>query len=206
MPAEWPLSFSALLRLPSLRHLHVRGKLFGAWGDRRSPPFSLNTSLASMRHLTRISLFMSEYPPNSFDATELKLLATLPVLASLVMHHVIFGSGDEETLAEWLALRGDKQGRKRNAREQNEKDGKEAVEAGEAEKTERNEPSHRRKEDDPNLLKRWSPLLLFLHALATKPSFVHLRLDNCDLIPFVLDNMAVWPHLLSLSRGGAEQA
>ena len=43
-----------------------------------------------------------------------------------------------------------------------------------------------------------SALLLFLHALASKPSLVHLDLISCDITPFVLDHMPVWPHLLSL--------
>ena len=53
--------------------------------------------------------------------------------------------------------------------------------------------------NDPSLPQRYSPLLLFLHALAAKPAFVHLRLLHCDLTRFVLDHMPLWPHLLSLA-------
>ena len=171
MPAEWPLSFSTLLRLPSLCHLHVRGKLFGCWGERRPEPSPFITSLASLHHLTRITLFMSTYPPNSLDAIELRLLSTLPALASFTAQDVIFGDGNEETLAEFLVVSGEKQSsKKRKASEQNEKEGKQVVEAEEAETTERSSPSEQRKRNDLNLLKRWTPLLLFLHALAAKPA------------------------------------
>ena len=51
---------------------------------------------------------------------------------------------------------------------------------------------------DPSLPRTYSALLLFLHALASKPSFVHLDLSHSDLASFVLDHMPVWPYLLSL--------
>ena len=50
---------------------------------------------------------------------------------------------------------------------------------------------------DTSLAQRHSPLLLFLHVLAAKPSFVYLQLDY-GLTPFVFDHMPVWPHLLCL--------
>ena len=52
--------------------------------------------------------------------------------------------------------------------------------------------------NDPGLPEKHSALLLFLYALATKPSLVHLELIQCGITPFVLDHMPVWPHLLSL--------
>ena len=60
--------------------------------------------------------------------------------------------------------------------------------------------AYRRQEgpNDPSLPLKRSALLLLLHALAAKPSFVHLELVCCDITPFVLDHMPVWPHLLSL--------
>ena len=50
---------------------------------------------------------------------------------------------------------------------------------------------------DPSLPQKHSALLLLLHALASKPSFVHLQIIAA-LNPFVFDHMPVWPHLLSI--------
>ena len=56
--------------------------------------------------------------------------------------------------------------------------------------------------NDPSLSQRHSPLLLFLHALASKQSFVHLKVHDGpvapSVTPFVMDNMPMWPHLLCL--------
>ena len=159
------------------------------------------TSLASLRHLTRITLQHG----GELEAWELQLLCTLPVLASFAARFISFAAGSEETLAEWQAVTGQKkQGRKRKAR-----DGDEAEEAdSQADEDEqaqheneqragRDAPQHDPAEPSPP--QRHSPLLLFLHALAAKPSFVHLRLELCYLTPYVMEHMPVWPHLLCLA-------
>ena len=43
------------------------------------------------------------------------------------------------------------------------------------------------------------PLLLFLHALAAKPSLRALHLYACGITPYIMDHMPVWTHLLCLS-------
>ena len=66
--------------------------------------------------------------------------------------------------------------------------------------SERNGPVFGRLEaaSGPSLALRHSPLLLFLHSLAVKPSFVHLSLETCWITPYVMDHMPVWPHLQCL--------
>ena len=62
-----------------------------------------------------------------------------------------------------------------------------------------------RSQDDDSLLQRDSPPLLLFHALARKPSFVHLQLDSCGISPHLVDHMPVWPHLLCLSVYGNDE-
>ena len=178
------------------------------------------TSLASMRLLVCISLMYG----NSLNPRELKLLSSLPVLASLVLQGMQFDAGDEETLAEWLAVSSKKQGMKRKLEVEGEAGDEKELEAaeGKAEVDEDEEGdelfelmfgSCRRLEEqaqlehdediygeledpfDPSLPQRHSLLLLFLHALASKPLFVHLRLHNhYDIDAFVMDHMPVWSY------------
>ena len=144
--------------------------------------FPRTSSLASMHHLTQVSLWNAA----QLGIEDLKLLSTLPALASFAVENVQFDKGNEETLREWLAVSAVHRGTKRKAEE---------VEGAEEEK----EPERRENPHGPSLPQRHSPLLLFLHALATKPSFVRLRLEECDVAPFVCDHMSVWPYLLSFS-------
>ena len=103
---------------------------------------------------------------------ELQLLSTLPALASSAATSAQFWRGGHDTLYEWMVVRDRQRGTRRRA-----------VEAGVAEVK----------------AQRHCTLLHFLHALAAKPSFVHLKLESCVVTTYVLDHMPVWPHLLSLS-------
>ena len=102
--------------------------------------------------------------------SDLKLLATLPSLVSFTAEYMDFEDGNEETLSEWLAVRCARQGFKRQRSEE--------------------------KLRVTTAMKRGSPLLLFLHALAVKPSLVRLAIRGCDhLTPTVMYHLPVWPHL-----------
>ena len=162
-----------------------------------------------MRQLTRLQLGRG----GLLQLHSLQLLATLAVLASLCLWACQFEWGDEQMLAQWLAigaaLHSGSACRKRKAGD--------AVDdgdnAGESKEDERGE--ERRVNDDsavvyeryspdedpndPALPQRHSSLLVFLHQLAAKPSLVHLQLDQCGLNPFVMDHMPVWPHLRCLT-------
>jgi len=148
------------------------------------------------------------------------LLSTLPVLSSFAAEFMHVEDGNEETLAEWLAVSArEKRGAKRKARdgedgaEEEDKEQEESKaelqhsedeEEGEEEKQPEFDPYghvYGTPEDpnDPSLPQRHSPLLLFFHALASKPSFGHLKLDHCGVTPFIMNHMPVWPHLLCLS-------
>jgi len=203
-PASLSASFDSLVRFPNLRHLYASHYFVAA-----SVPSSLLTSLAALRHLTRIELTSG----GSLDGADMRLLATLPALASFTAKGLCFGGGSAETLAEWLAVCGKKQGLKRKAEDDAEEEDMEDAEGKEEVQDDEDEDEEEEKEeynynhdcdsaqedpDDPSLPQRYSPLLLFLHALASKPSFVHLRLGACFLTSFVMDHMPVWPHLQCL--------
>ena len=208
--AELPLR--SLLHFPNLRRLSTSYHVFD--NDEASNPLAAPlTSLASLRHLTRISLHYH----GSLDDWALKLLSSLPVLASIEVVRSRFVAGSEETLAEWLAVSSRKDSRKRKMEQDG--DGDEVKETADT-KAEIDEDEVDDEEDagvdfdrrlnggredpnDPTVPRRHSPLLLFLHALASKPSFVHLMLYDGpvypSVTPFVMDNMPMWPHLLCLS-------
>ena len=191
---EWPSPIPSLHLFPILRS--VRMDHLGHSPAVRQPyPFPPVTSLASLRHLTQVSLGSSE----PLDIGYLKLLASLPALSSFTARKMSFGPGNEETLREWLAVSATRRGTKRKAEEGIE------VEEEKAPGIEANTHPAREDPSDLTLLQRHSPLLLFLHHLAAKPSLVHLRLQNCDLTPFVFDRMPVWPHLLCLSLEHSEE-
>ena len=207
------LLLASLHHFPNLRHVsafhHVSIK--HAVSKPSPPPV---TSLASLRHLTRITLLVYQ----SLDDWALKLLSSLPVLASFVAEWAQIETGSEETLAEWLAVSSKRSTKRKLAEDQDgdekkqeEQSSKAEVKEGDADEDEEDAQFDLEQsycvtpEDpfDPSLPQRHSPLLLFFHALASKPSFVHLKLVDNDshpsLTPFVLDNMPVWPHLLCLS-------
>ena len=233
MPADWPLTLASLLRYPNLRRLHAEDSLFARLGDRRQQqqqqqhpsPSALSPSLSSMRHLTRLSLFIPYGDPLRVE--DMRLLATLPVLASFEARHTKFARGNRTTQQQWQALTASQQPRRATRKaeqlgsreadkEDDERQHEEEEEEGEQEE---NKAQQRQHEDDdseeeadvygdyepwelphdPSLPRKYSALLLFLHTLATKPSLVHLVLDSCRITPFVLDHMPVWPQLLSLS-------
>ena len=161
----WPSLIPSLHLFPHLRSVSVSHR-----GEGHQPyPFPPVTSLASLRYLTQVSLWHA----GQFATEGLKLLSTLPALASFVTKGLTFKAGSDETLREWQAHVEEQSGTLLPPRA---------------------DPNH------PDLLlQRHSPLLLFLHALAAKPSLVHLHLERCGLTPFVCDHMPVWPHLLCLS-------
>ena len=183
---DWPLLFPSLHLFPNLCCLSIIDVREG----RQPYPFPSVTSLASLRYLTQVSLWWS----GQLAIGDLKLLSTLPALASFTVEVTSFETGSEETLREWLAVSAQKRGKKRKAQE--------VEEVAEEEKVPLiglHQPQRREEPTDPSLPQRHSPLLLFLHALAAKPSFVHLQVKQCNLTPFVCDHMPVWPHLLCLS-------
>ena len=185
---EWPSPIPSLHLFPHLRSVRM-ADLDNSPG-RQPYRFPSVTSLASLRHLTRISLWWVE----QLDISDLKLLSTLPALASFTAVQMSCDGGTNETLREWLAVSAKKQGTECKA------DGVEQVKEEEKAPLIRlHQPGWREDPNDASLSRRFSPLLLFLHTLAAKPSFVHLRLQNCDLNPFVFDHLPVWPHLLCLS-------
>ena len=210
---QWrPHSLSCLLLYPRLHHfhtshfprhphsfMHIRRVLNSAQNS-VSPPVS---SGASMRHLTRISL----HSGRALTVSELRLLTSLPVLASFAMEEMHFEEGNEETLAEWLEVSSKQQGTKRKVRDDEDADDSKTEVQQDARA---GHPAASVGSSEPNLPLRYSSLLLFLHALAAKQSFVHLRLEQCHttphvmvnlvgIAPYVMDHMPVWPHLLCLS-------
>jgi len=111
-----------------------------------------------------------------------------------------FGAGSAETLREWLAVSGKKRGLKRKADDDAEqKEHEEGKAEGQASEEEQECGDYDLSQDDCNQPQLYSPLLLFLHSLAAKPSFVHLELHHCHITPFVMDHMPVWPYLLCFS-------
>ena len=185
-----PFSFASLPLFPNLRHVY---------GLHAIPPEHVPdlTSLASLRHLTRVSLYMA----GCLEVWKLRLLVALPVLASFAAQYTSFEAGSAETLREWQAVRAGKPGAKRavcDAAEEDQHD--EQKEGAGSERVDREEDGRSSEGAyDLSLAQRHSPLLLFLHALAAKPTLVHLRLHSCGLTPFVLDHTPVWPYLLCLN-------
>ena len=150
------------------------------------------------------------------DGWALKLLSSLPALASFEAALTSSVGGSEATLAEWLAVSSKRDGKKRQKDQDDEEvkeedaSGRAAIAGDEANAREdarlafdQRLNGGRENPTDPSLPQRHSPLLLFFNALASKPSFVYLRLlDNARaslLSPFVMEHMPVWPHLLCLS-------
>ena len=148
-----------------------------------------------------------------------RLLATLPVLASFTLSCVHIESGNEETLRQWQALSQPAAEHRMGKVEQLTEGNDERVQehkVGEMDKNEAEEDAdgdggeggpkanewHQEDASDPSLIRKHSALLLFLHALANKPSLVHLKLAYFHLPPFVFDRMPEWPHLLSLEMDG----
>ena len=191
MPDDWPLFLSSLPLFPQLRSVHAEREVFTSHKQRQAEPCPRFTSLISMRQLTRLTLSMG----GVLQLRDLQLLATLPALASLALERMHFEAGDEATLSQWQALSAQPHSSAASA------DGKREAEA-EADEQQQplNEDAH-----DPALPLQHSPLLIFLHHLAVKPSLVLLRLQGCGLSPFVMDRMPVWPHLLCLSVEGNHQ-
>ena len=109
-----PWSFASLPLFPKLRQLYSQHTA------ERQPVLGL-TSLASLRHLTRISLHMTA----TLDVWKLQLLAALPVLVSFAAEHTSFEAGSEETLAEWQAVSASKRGTKRKDVAEEAEDGQE---------------------------------------------------------------------------------
>ena len=170
-----------------------------------------------------LPLFVVPAPPHPpvidmcrpVHAIALSLIATLPALASFAAMSMHFEDGSEETLQQWQALTILKPQQLRNAKRKAQQLGEAETEEPEQEvvetkaKEEEADDSQECAEaeldwevedpNDPLLPQKHSALLLFLHALASKPSLVHLELAFCGLTPFVLEHMPVWPNLLSLN-------
>ena len=215
-------SFSFLSSFPNLRHVRLQAAFKALENDRLRLSPSAH-SLASLHHLTRLSLHMV----GGIRVHDLEALSTLPALVSFTASCLRFEEGNEATLRLWKAVAPEslsaQQGIQQNIRgEEEEEDddeeemGKDEEEGEEEEEDEGDVSQFEPQEvpDDASLLqrysplllllhalslsRRYSPLLLFLHALSLKPSFVHLALTSCDLTPFVMDHMPMWPHLLCL--------
>jgi len=210
-----PASLDSLVRFPNLRRLYNLSPHFVPRDRHSTGLTSPLASLAGLRRLTRITFNCG------FLALEhLRLLSTLPVLASFGAQSIRFEAGNEETLTEWLAVSCKKKGTKRRlgkdeAKDESdeEREGKEEgqedegndMEDGEEKETDVSGYDTPEDPNDPSLPQRYSPRLLFFHALAIKPTFVHLKLDRCDITPFVMGHMPVWPHLLCLSVRSLER-
>ena len=202
------LPCSSLVLFPHLRHALMR--------PIQEPSLAAAvTSLASMRHLTRLSL--AGYGLLSKD--DLQLLTTLPALASLEVSQLHFPLGDEESLRDWQALTVGQQsggGGEWNAEDEAAKGEQQEELEGELDEHSRGDEVEWGEEDqqatqdsdddlftddadNPDLPLHHSALLLLFHQLAAMPSLVRLQLEHCDITPFVMDHMPVWPHLRCLS-------
>ena len=172
---------------PNLRHVRITNE--GLHWRQQPSIVPAVSSFHSLRHLTRLSLDLAGYE----DARELMLLSTLPALRSFEAECMHFSDGTDETLSEWLAVSAGRQALSPSSCStlSSPSTTHAVVAVGHKRKAEEDE--------DPARRLRCSPLLLFLRALAVKPSLVHLRLDSCGLTPFVLEHMSVWPHLRCLS-------
>ena len=193
-PAACILSVASLVSLPSLRRLsstHFASSHLSrvSTSVEANPPARAAPSLSSMRYLTRIALCST----GTLDIGELRLLSTLPALVSFEAQFAQFEESSEETLTELLALTLKQQNTPRKPLTDDANVSK-VDEGGVRAATEVDGDEDIVEEEE-----RCSPLLLFLYALAAKPSFVHLNLDSCNLSPFVMEHMPVWPHLQCLS-------
>ena len=213
---DCPASIAHLISFPSLRYVHCDKELLprhqrAGHTAIACSPITSTPSLSSMRHLTRVSLLGGEL------TEDMRLLLTLPTLASFSAHDMTFTSGSDDTLRQWQAFTIGKEQQQRSGKrkadqlagggdDDDEEDAVNTVDDVKEGKGGENQRDYSAAEDDereedandPNVARRRSALLLFLHALAAKPSLVHLDLGSCGLTPFVLDHMPVWPYLLSL--------
>ena len=182
LPDDWSSPFLSLVLFPNLRHLRFSTDSLIVRSP--SPPVA---SFHSLRHLTRRSHLTGCL---NLDSRDLKLLSTLPALQSFTAEHARFGKGNVDTLRQWRADTVETPPHSSLSPSVSSPllAPTAAVAVGQERKAE---------EDDPRVIHQ--PLLLFLHALAPKPSFVHLRLFGCDIDPFVVEHMPVWPHLRCLS-------
>ena len=169
------VGLDSLVRFPNLRRLRLQRDCF--------PPLRFHfpvQSLSSLRQLTRVSVFSLQ-----LSILEQRLLFSLPALASFTAQSVSLETASQETVQEWLTLRGERLDSARS-------------ESGRADLQAHPGASDANKvniADNMHLI----ALLLFIHALAAKPSLVRLRLGECYLSQFAMDHMPVWPHLLCLS-------
>ena len=203
-------TFASIARCPHLRRVDTTYKPFSAQGACQHTASVLITpplTLLPMRYLICLSLFVV----GEIRVVDMRLISTLPVLKSFGACRAKFESGSEDTLQQWQALTANKQGRGKRKADQLSGDGLEQDMQENDEEMKEEEGQHlssllqeqdASKEDanDPSLHRKLkhSALLLFLHALAAKPSLVHLDLAHAHLTPFIFDHMPVWPHLLSL--------
>ena len=94
------LAFSLLSLFPNLRHVRLNRVTFSTNEPREPDPGRPITTLTSLRQLTRLSLNSG----GQLSADDLRLLVSLPALASFAVLHVGFQAGDERTMKDWLAL------------------------------------------------------------------------------------------------------
>ena len=199
-PVDLGLSFCSLLFFPNLRRVKANNEILTRFRGRVCAPLPSVSSLATLRYLTHISLRAG----GEINSRDLRLLSTLPVLASLDLESMVFEDGSDETLGQWMAVSARKHVVKGKARGE-EVEGNEGNVEGKKEARDDADEAlvyagyHTEDANDPALPRRHTPLLLFLHSLAAKPSFVYLRLFSCGLTPFVMDHMPVWPYLLCLA-------
>ena len=193
----------------NLRRLHSIGEVSTS-NERRPPePWPGYTSLASMRHLTRLSL----HSGGQLKVRELQLLASLPALASLLLETMHCEDGNERTLRQWRAMSAGLQlgsslwqrkrkateeaagGKDKHVGEDEEREGVDNMQDDDASDASGEEDEQQREEgaNEPDLAIRHSARLLFLHALAVNPCFVHLQLNHCGLIPFVMQSCSTCP-------------
>ena len=230
-PTDSLSSFASLAQYHNLRRVHAENCVFTKYAtfdddkpivkkrkSTKSSPIPPPPSLSSMRHLTRLSLTLG----GQISIEDMRLLATLPVLASFSMSHMDFEDGNKVTLKQWKALTSNKRqrigkrkeellggdrdetddgnvGQEQAMDEKEEEDGGDEDDGDDEESPEFDEYEEQEDPNDPSLPQKYSALLLFLHALASKPALVDLELEHCGMTPFVLDRMPVWPHLLSLT-------
>ena len=135
MPSDWWLSFSSLPLFPNLRHVRASDNVFTDYGDRGPSPTPSVTSLTSLRHLSRLTLFMG----GKLRLEDLRLLSTLPMLASFEAMWMHWESGHEDSAAEWEALKASKAQKQRNKRKALEKDEEEEEEEVKAEENDEDE-------------------------------------------------------------------
>ena len=212
-PREWPLTFVAsLLLYPNLRRIHASDTdlfRYGRGSQQQTAPSPhqpvSTSSLSSMRYLTGLSLCNVD----QMTVDDMRLLATLPALVSFSAAQMEFQYGNKHTLRLWQALTSNSQQRKGKGKVDqlaaagDGEDEAEAVDAADDVKEGKDDEGDDEEESDDSekdssLPQKNSAFLLFLHALASKPSLVHLELVNCGFTRSHFDHMPVWPHLLSI--------